>query len=428
MVLISGFSAYTVSQQHANDVTTSENDGLKSSRIKESEIHPHSFLRVTSPAIFQTPSLTAPFDQSNTSALRSSKEKLNNLINDHVFLHEPKRLVYLYRSLYKGHEQVGIVCGVDVGEYQQGKVVPHENTFQSKVESIIDMVKYTGVSLGFPLTFANFSESLKLTLRNIMANTPALVDVEKDAVHHSIFRVNEMQTEEIINDVKNISHIFIADGHHRFESYAQMSEEHRSELMFIPIILFPSDTTKILKFNRIVMEVDKLSDEAIINRLKTDFEIMPMDISSLDKNSLFYAKHFDELLNPTKKGEFMFYFTESDAWYKINVKQKQFKNPLEVLDVWQLSYHLFDQILGMEDLRNEKNIKCITELQGDAYFLQTLCQSQGYRIAIICKEGCVEEVENVARAKLHMPPKSTLFYPKPLLGMLFKPITFEHNN
>lgn len=143
----------------------------------------------------------------------------------------------------------------------------------------------------------------------------------------------------------------------------------------------------------------------------------PVSLSDLDPAHPDFFREVDRRVSPRAPGHFSFYFHESRKWVSAVQKVKVQGNAVESLDLQYLTQMFFRETLGIPDLRKCSSVLYYPSIIGGSQFIM---DHESAKISVLCHELSLEDVKHVARSGLKMPPKATLFCPKPLLGMLFK--------
>jgi len=422
MVLISGITSFVVDPKLCERVSITGEERSNQSDADLNLASEYSYERINSPLQFYRASKSQN-KVDHALIFKQARSQLEIMIQNKVFTKSHERVVYIYRCVTKWHSQTGIMCGIDSNEYDQGRLLPNEETIPCKVEDIICATKTIGIYTGFPIGFSEFPEELSKLIQDIMAFSAPILNTFKDGVNHTVYKTSIVQTNDVVSLVGKIPYFFVADGHHRIQAYSELiSQIDKSgatnlvepDFNFIPIVLFPGRDLKILKFNRIIKEIPEMDDQALISKMAQYFllkEIQPKILAPED---------FETAVSPSRKGEYTFYLTSSDKWYNAKMLDRLSDNPMETIDAWYLSHYLFTEILGIKDVRNSKIIEYVPETSGSLLSEQQRCMDKKNRLLIVCMQATIGDIEKVSLLKQHMPPKSTLFYPKPLLGLVFK--------
>ena len=206
--------------------------------------------------------------------------------------------------------------------------------------------------------------------------------------------------------------LYIADGHHRCASAVKVGLKRREEnpgytgdeeFNYFLSVIFPGDELKILDYNRVVKDLNGLSEVQFFNEVIERFEVCD-------------AK---KLYSPEDKGLFGMYF--DGKWYKLRAHHDlKSDDPVKGLDVSVLQDGLLGPVLGIGDPRTDKRIDFVGGIRG-LKELEKRC-SEDMTVAFSMFPTSIEELFNVADKGLLMPPKSTWFEPKLRSGLFLHKI------
>lgn len=375
--------------------------------------------------ILLTASIEDQIHQLKQKVLINGRKELCKLISKGAYNSQPEQVVYVYTIEFSGQRMLGILGDLDHQAYDNGDIYPHEETLANKIDIIASITKNAGVFNGFPIVFAKFEDHLRQTLQNIASTTFPLICIDMDAVRHTVFKTTLHQTSQILDLVSKIPEAFIADGHHRFKGFSKfiksLTEEerqkHTSDFTSFPVYLVSEDSLQIKKFHRVLDNLHGKTEDQVLSDLSKEFVVSHIDVSDLDSSRQDYYELVDARVNPRAYGRFSFYFHESRRWVSAVQKTIVKGNAVESLDLQYLTDHFFRDIMAIPNLSKSSSVFYYPSIIGGSRFLASLPHA---KLSILCNELSIEEVKDVARNGLRMPPKATLFYPKPLLGMLFK--------
>ncbi len=214
-----------------------------------------------------------------------------------------------------------------------------------------------------------------------------------------------------------IPYFYVADGHHRSASAYRVWEKLKKEnpnhtgteeYNYFLAVIFPHDQLYIYDYNRLVKDLNNLTIEEFLNKVK-------------DK---FYIKENYNERAPKKVHQFGMYLDKK--WYLLEAKEDSFdKNDvLKRLDVSILQENLLSTILGIDDPKTNPRISFVGGVLGMDE-LEKRVNSGKYFIAFSLYPTKMEDVMNVADAGLTMPPKSTWFEPKLRSGLILHELNIE---
>ena len=213
----------------------------------------------------------------------------------------------------------------------------------------------------------------------------------------------------ISESFKNISEIYICDGHHRCASAVKAAIRRRAqepgykgdeEFNYFLSVLFPDNELKILDYNRVVRDLNGLSEDRFMDRVRKKFIIEEVG---------------EKAYRPTAKGHFGMYI--SGVWYHLEAKpETQLDDVVDRLDVSVLQNELLAPILSIEDPKTDSRIKFVGGIRGLGE-LERLVDSKDFAVAFSMYPTDIKELFAVADAGELMPPKSTWFEPKLRSGL-----------
>ncbi len=164
--------------------------------------------------------------------------------------------------------------------------------------------------------------------------------------------------------------------------------------------IFPDDELKILPYNRVVKDLNGITEVEFFERAAESFVITPTENAS-----------------PENPNEFCVYL--SGKWFKLRFNLQFFRapDPIDALDVTILQTYILQPILAINDVRTDKRIDFVGGIRGTKE-LERLVDSGEFKIAFSMFPTSLEEMLTISDRGEVMPPKSTWFEPKLRDGLL----------
>lgn len=333
---------------------------------------------------------------------RASKN-FAGLLNNGVLIKDNKPCFYIYRMETKsGHVQTGLAVAAAVKAYNDGRIKRHELTREAKENDRVKQIRAVGAQTGPALLINKDIAEVKALLGLITARDKPLFAVEGDyGVIHSLWRVSvEEEIAALAAAFNSQNEAYIADGHHRSAAAARLAKEEGTVETgrFLAVAFFESEM-RILDYNRVATDLNGLSAEEFLHEIKKKgFDVAE---SGLEK--------------PVRKGQFVLYL--AGKRYELNYRGAALgDDPVSSLDVSILSRKVFDEILGIKDLRTSERVEFIGGIRGagEVERKANLCGGAGFMVY----PTAVSELLRVADAGMLMPPKSTWFEPKLADGLV----------
>jgi len=404
MVTISPFKALRPEAQHAKNVASRPYDVLNSKEAKvEAQGNPYSFLHITKSEI----DLPEDTDIHAQAVYDTAKENLDAFISRNVLFRESKPCYYIYQLIMNGAVQTGLVCGSSVDDYDNDLIKKHEFTRPEKENDRINHITTTGAQTGNVfLAYRSVAEIDALIEKWKTDKNPVYDLIADDKVQHTVWIVNDSKVSDKITELfkTKVPATYIADGHHRAASAAKVRKALGKKAppgadIFLTT-LFPSEQLRIMDYNRVVKDLNGLSNEAFLQKLEEKFTI----------------EKVKEAVAPSQLHEFGLYLKKQ--WYKLTAKEGSWKNdPIGILDVTILQENVLDALLGIQDPRTDKRIDFIGGIRGLAE-LEKRVDSGEMAVAFSLFPVSIQQLFDIADSGNVMPPKSTWFEPKLRDGLL----------
>lgn len=320
---------------------------------------------------------------------------------------------YIYAQTMNGKTQYGIVVGAYVNDYLTGVIKKHELTRRDKEEDRMKHVRVCNANME-PVFFAYPDDSVLDALIARCTSAKPVYDfiAPIDGFRHRFWIVeNADDIKTITEEFAKMPALYIADGHHRSAAAAlvgaekaQQNPAHRGdeEYNYFMAVCFPASQLTILDYNRVVKDLNGLTDDEFLEKLKAHFTVVP-------KGRLQYA--------PRQMHEFSLYL--SGVWYSLIAKDGTYdsSDPIDVLDVSISSKYILDEILGIKDLRSDKRIDFVGGLRG-LEELKRRVDSGEMKMALALYPVTMKQIMDIADSGAIMPPKATWFEPKLRSGLV----------
>lgn len=408
MVTISPFKALRPAAEMARQVASRPYDVLNSKEAKtEAQGNNVSFLHVTKSEI-DLPDTT---DVHATEVYITAKENLDAFISRKILFRESKACYYIYELQMNGKSQTGLVCGSSVDDYENGLVKKHEFTRPEKELDRINHIKITGAQTGNVfLAYRNVAE-VDALINKWKEKSPVYNFTADDDIQHTVWIVNDDDTIEKITNLfkEKVPCTYIADGHHRAASAAKVRAAMGSDApegagIFLTT-LFPADQLYIMDYNRVVTDLNGLTDEEFLSAVAKNFAVEKA------------AKAF----SPAQLHEIGMYL--NSQWYRLTANKDSYTNdPIGILDISILQNNLLNPVLGIKDQRTDKRIDFIGGIRG-LHELEKRVNSAEMAVAFSLHPVSIQQLFAIADSGNVMPPKSTWFEPKLRDGLLTHLIT-----
>lgn len=376
---------------------------------REAEGNPMSLYHIIKPEINFEPGT----DEHDPKVYTSAVEHFREFRQKGWLVQDSQDKYYVYAQTMNGHTQYGLVVAAWVEDYMEGRIKKHELTRKDKEEDRMKHVRVNNANIE-PVFFAYpHRDDLDQIIASITADEPEYDFVAApEGFRHTFWVINEPATIERITQIfKEIPSMYIADGHHRSAAAALVGNEKKlqnphhtgnEEYNYFLAVCFPDNQLNIIDYNRLVRDLNGLTDEQFLEALKADFEVEKMG---------------KEIYKPQRLHNFSLYL--SGEWYSLTAKQGRYddQDPIGVLDVTISSNLILDKILGIKDLRTDKRIDFVGGIRGLGE-LKRRVDSGEMKMALALYPVTMQQIINIADSGNIMPPKTTWFEPKLRSGLV----------
>jgi uncharacterized protein (DUF1015 family) len=408
MVTISPFKALRPAAELAKQVASRPYDVLNSKEAKtEAQGNNVSFLHITKSEIDlpETINIHAP------EVYEKAKENLDAFLSRNILFRESKACYYIYELQMNGKSQTGLVCGSSVDDYENDLIKKHEFTRPEKEQDRINHIKTTGAQTGNVFLAYRNVEEIDTLINKWKEKSPVYNFNADDEIQHTVWIVNDDDAIEKISGLfkEKVPCTYIADGHHRAASAAKVRSALGKEApvganIFLTT-LFPADDLYIMDYNRVVKDLNGLSQDEFLSAIQNKFSV----------------EKADKAFSPAKLHEIGMY--RKGQWYRLTAHENSFtEDPIGVLDISILQNNLLDPVLGIKDQRTDKRIDFIGGIRG-LQELEKRVNSGEMAVAFSLHPVTIQQLFDIADSGNVMPPKSTWFEPKLRDGLLTHLIT-----
>lgn len=326
---------------------------------------------------------------------------------------DKKDCYYIYAQTMNGKTQYGLVVGAYVPDYMNGVIKKHELTRRDKEEDRMKHVRVNNANVE-PVFFAYPDDALlDEIVQKYTAEKPVYDFVAPDdGFGHKFWVIDDdKDIERITEEFKGMPALYIADGHHRSAAAALVGAEkanqnpaHRGdeEYNYFMAVCFPASQLTIIDYNRVVKDLNGLTEEEFLAALQKNFEVQKMGA---------------EIYKPTGLHNFALYL--GGNWYSLTARPGTYNDsdPIGVLDVTISSNLILDEILGIKDLRSDKRIDFVGGIRGLGE-LKRRVDSGEMKVALALYPVSMKQLMDIADTGNIMPPKTTWFEPKLRSGLV----------
>lgn len=398
MIRIYPFRALMPPPTDAAKIACEPYDVISTEEARErSTGNPKSFLHVVRSEI----DLPEDADPHAAAVYDVAAKNLQSMIDSGLLIEQGSPAIFIYRQIWQGREQYGVVCCCDAAQYRSGHIKKHEKTRPDKEDDRTrHMTTCSAHAEPVFLTFRDTDQIGKL-IKSDSSGKPSIDFTANDGVSHAVWQVANPQA--YVDAFAELDALYIADGHHRTAGGERAATERQrdnpqhagnEEYNRILSVAFPASHLRILAYNRIVKDIGEMSREELMTKLGSIGKLTPIA---------------DPV--PKKAGSVCVY--AGAGWHLLEFPADSIDqtDPINSLDVSLLQSRVLEPVLAVGDPRTDARIGFVGGIRGTKE-LEKLIDSGKAGVAFSMFPTSIEQLLNVSDAGQIMPPKSTWFEPK----------------
>ncbi|GJQ60005.1 MAG: DUF1015 domain-containing protein [Candidatus Scalindua sp. AMX11] len=372
---------------------------------------------------------------------------------EQVLIQDSEPAIYVYAQQFtlenRRYTRRGFVSLVKLEDFKTGNIYPHEHTLSKPKEDRMKLMQ--SCDANFSQVFA-FYEDREKKMSDILFNATggdteigasADVDfVDVYGVRNLLWVINDGEVIQQITTLMKDKALFIADGHHRYETALYYRDVNRDnaemqkrikqsstddtigsplDYLMMMSVAMEDQGLQILPTHRLVRNIGKLDPDKIKKSLKEVFQIENLgkgcDVAVLTKR----------LREERESHSFILYIGEEDkGFYLLTVRDKERLHqileekhaPWKSLDTGILHGFIFEKILGIktEDIAKTD---CLKYIQSESESIAAVNEGK-HQLAFFLNPTRIEQIRDIAIERNKMPPKATYFYPKLITGIVLR--------
>lgn len=360
-------------------------------------------------------------------------------VSNGVLLRDKEPCYYLYDQEFSypdrgSFSRRGFLALRRVEDLGKGKICPHERTLSAPKADRLLLMKSCHANLS-PI-FALYSDpkgQVKALLARHFETAPVVDFKDDDGIRHRLWRVRDQDLFAAADDLLGREYLFIADGHHRYETsiayrdwQAGLHPESPEDASFRYVMMFFSEMSDpgllILPTHRVLQNREAFNASALEGRLKEWFEVRPLPeddrlaVESVEKAG--------------KEGLAFGWITGDSQQRRLLVIKDEVLDRVPALasvapaarrvDTMVLHRVIFQDVLGMKG-DEDKDPRYLRFVK-DAFETIRSAKEPGVNSVFLLNATPMPVLQKVVEAGMVLPPKTTYFYPKLLTGLVMNQI------
>ncbi|MEG2668887.1 MAG: DUF1015 domain-containing protein, partial [Oscillospiraceae bacterium] len=367
-----------------------------------------------------------------------SRDYFDKWIEEQVLIYEDEPVFYIYEQLFevntagaKSNSLKGIISLVQLEEFSKKVVLPHEETISKAKTDRLNLMETTGANMS-QIYSLYLDENKKIgdILEKYSDGEPDISFTTKEDATQNIWIVKDKETLAEITRLFEEKQIFIADGHHRYETALNYRNEQRAKnpsdttpkpYDYVMMMLVSMDDSGLFVFptHRMLKNLKRFDENMAIGFLTDDFVASKIHFTEGD-----FAEIMIEKLRNTVDEKLFAFYTGQNYYYLLKLKDSSIidkaiegkSDAYKHLDVTILHTLILEKYFGIdaENMADQKNL-FYTRDEHEA--IQAVKDGE-YQCSFLINATKVSDIKEISLANEKMPQKSTYFWPKLVTGIV----------
>jgi len=372
-----------------------------------------------------------PNDTDQNNAYTRARDAFQHWQKEGILIREKEPCYYVYRQTFKDpvtgsiKNRFALLGRVRLEPFEKGIIVPHEKTLRGPKEDRMKLLRT--VQTNFSPVFGLYKDK-EFTIRGIiqdpMNSRPIFEAEDDDKIVHTLWAIEDVDIIAKVQKALLSQKVYIADGHHRYETALEYARHQREEERSSDLVLFPYDYMYmalvsfddpgfiVLPTHRIVTKLGMENGE-IIRRLEEYFKVEKVPLEKLKQMTAAYDSAGKTFGLVMEEGSFLLTMIDKEKARKKIAQQKP--AIWYDLNVNILGHLIFAELLDLKEDRWEATLKFEHTVDGAV----APVQRGEAQAAFLLQPPKVEMLEKMGVVNERMPQKSTYFYPKLASGLVF---------
>jgi len=375
-----------------------------------------------------------PGDDETVDRYTRAARFLKDWLRAGILRQEDHPALYVYHQTFevegKTHTRKGFLARVRLEPIGQGRIYPHEETMSGPKADRLALYHATGFQLSpifglYPDTDGEVQRTIEARLRD---RTP-LVATDHLGVENRLWILTDQETHTAVGGLMAGKPIFIADGHHRYETGLKYRDElaqrgqsagrdDPSNFCQMMLVGMSDPGLLILPTHRLVLGFPGLTAHDLAVRLRPEFEVTTTGAGEAGCRAAWDA------IEGGGDQDLLSFGTAADGqWLLARLRSDAIMDRLaptrsadwRSLGVSVLHVLVLDELLAKLGNPSCRYVHSIREVLDDV-------AGHGCDLACLVPSARMGHVEGIASNLETMPPKSTYFYPKLLTGLVLNPL------
>jgi uncharacterized protein (DUF1015 family) len=381
-----------------------------------------------------------PGDDATNNRYARAAKFLKNWRSEGVLFRESDPAIYAYHQIFEyagsTFTRRGFMARCRLERFGQGKIYPHEETMSGPKQDRLLLTRAckTNLSQIFGL-YPDPKDEIQDRVEAAIADRPALECTDHLGVMHRMWPVSDVGVISAVSGVLGPKPMFIADGHHRYETACNYRDElaasgtldtnHPANFVLMMCIGMTDPGLLVLPTHRLFRGLPAMTAAELAAKLGDCFST-----KVVGEGSQLAAKLWDEIETEDDQGALGLYTAKDRKWTLAKITPAGRARMAQVASEhsadWQglgvsiLHRLVVDTLLGGSaaggELPKPRYVHLVEEV------VEGLDSGEDFPLAALVMPATVDHIRKISEHAERMPAKSTYFYPKLLSGLVMNPL------
>jgi uncharacterized protein (DUF1015 family) len=385
-----------------------------------------------------TRGMAYPGDNETNNVYKRAAGQLEQFIAGGVLKQDAKDSIYVYVQKFTAagghHTRSGFIALGELAEYG-GAVKPHEQTLSGPKADRLNLMRATRAQLGqIFMLYSDPARTIDAILKRAARGEPLLFALDEDGVEHRLYALTDPAEIAALQHTMADKDVFIADGHHRYETALNYYRETKNPAAARHLMTFINTHNEglvILPTHRLIKNMPDFDSPSLMSTMRGEFDIARLAYDDERKKSQRLEQMNQALGVEFETGQHAFgmYFNDG-AFYVATLRDAAAMDALPAyaghseawrrLDVAILHKLILEKHLGIDEqaLAEERYVEYIKDFgEATAKAVDQVDRGAAQGLFFLNPTRAAE-VQAVADAGEKMPQKSTFFFPKIFSGLV----------
>ena len=341
---------------------------------------------------------------------------------------------YIYEQQFVYNESPvslkGIISLVEIEEFDKKIILPHEETLSKAKADRFLLMEATDANLSQIYSlYLDEKNEMEAIINKHSEENPDVSFVTDEGITQNLWVISDEEVTRKISEFFKDKQLFIADGHHRYETALNFRNKKREEnpngynrnYDYVMMMLTSMNDSGLLVFptHRLVRGLENFDENMLVGYLTEDFTVSKIYFTEGD-----YASIITNRISSVLSEKCFAFYTGKDYYYRFELKNpdiidnyiKDKSYAYKHLDVTLLHTLVLERFLGIntENMANQTNLFYTR----DPKEAVDLVRENKAQCAFFINATKVSDIKEISLANEKMPQKSTYFWPKLVTGLV----------